>query len=965
MKRKKIGVHGILIGILCLLFVFLKSDIYAADNREVKVAFFPMEGYHTINADGSCGGMDVDYLKELSEYAYWDVEYVKCDSWEEALQLLQNKQVDLVGSAQYSEERAKIFQYADLPSGYTFGVIATNSDSTIAYEDFTMMQQITYGVVKDYVRKTEFLQYLSDNGVEEPAICEYETTAELQEALDRGEIDALVHTFTEVEEGQRLIGRFAPKPFYYITYKGNEDIMRELNQAAADLKMNQPQLEMQLMNKYYYSKFDKTALLTTDEMLFAGERKTVVVGYLDGLYPFSYEEHGEFKGLSRDLMDECIQAAGLIPEYRKVENNIHGREQLANGSIDILAYCIATQEMLNEYHLKSICRYANAPLVLAVDKSQSRGDIRKIVTIAPMLNEAKEALQSEGVEIAAKGTQQECVDALQSGEADAMVCDGYLIEHLRRTDFQYSGLRIERILNVECVISLAVREDDDTLAAILEKTMGIVEEKDINAYMLKENRYPLINMGDYLRENSIKIMSALLAIIVLIIAVSIHIINDGKKIQKLMYKDTKMDIWNMNYLIYKGEQKLISDRRMKYAVVYVNLVHFTRYTVIYGWNAGERLLEKIADILKCHTDSKKEICARSQGDRFAMLLHYTDKEELLERVQALKCEVEQWVLSHTGSHMVLQSGIYYVPQEKGDLRLAISDANQALEYMGDAKENEINIYDTALEQKIKEQHAREKVLEAVDITKDFAAYYQPKVDIRSGEIVGAEALIRFLDPTDGGCVKAPGYFVPYYEQTGKITEIDFFVCESVCKLLRRRLDAGLPVVPVSCNFSRRHFQKQGFLERFTELLEQYQISKELIEIEITETLIMEEYQQHAIKKLLDGWKEKGIRLSIDDFGAGYSSLGILEKIPASVIKLDRAFFVNQEDHERQKKVMRGIMKMAEELDVQTVCEGVETEADIYLMQEIGATVAQGYYYFKPIPEDEFEEKLGKSGRFSS
>lgn len=959
MKRKKFRVRCVLIGILCLFMLFVKSDIYAAVNREVKVAFFPMEGYHTVNADGSCGGMDVDYLKELSEYAHWKVTYVKCDSWEDALQMLQDKQVDLVGSAQYSKERAEIFRYADLSSGYTFGVIATNSNSTIAYEDFTMMQQITYGVVKDYVRKTEFLQYLHDNGVEDPVICEYDTTAELQDALDKGEIDALVHTFTEVEEGQRLIGRFAPKPFYYITYKDNEDIMRELNQAAADLKMNQPQLEMQLMNKYYYNKFDKTALLTTDEILFAEERKTVVVGYLDGLYPFSYEENGEFKGLSRELMDECMKTSGLVPEYRKVKNNVHGREQLANGNIDILAYCIATQEMLNEYHLKNICQYANTPLVLAVDKSQNHGNIRKIVTIQPMVNKAKEALQEDGVEIVTKETQKECVEAVKSGEAEAMVCDGYLIEHLRRTNFRYSGFRIERVLNVDCIISLAVREEDVTLAAILEKTMGIIKEKDINAYLLKENRYPLINMGDYLRENSIKIMGVLLTIIILIIAVSVHSINDSKKIQKLMYKDTKMDIWNVNYLIYKGEQSLLLDHKIKYAVVYVKLRHFTRYTIVNGWNAGERLLENVADLLKRHMDEKKEICARSQGDRFALLLQYTEQDELLERVQTLKREVEQWTLNHTGSHMILQSGICYVPQEKGDLRIAVNDANQALEYMGDLQETGIQIYDAVLEQKMKEQHAREKVLETADIYQDFVTYYQPKTDIRSGKIVGAEALIRFLDPMDGRRVKAPGYFVPYYEQTGKITEIDFFVCETVCKMLRRRLDAGLPVVPVSCNFSRRHFQKTGFAERFTELLDRYQISRDLVEVEITETLIMEEYQQKSIKKILDVLKEQGIRLSIDDFGAGYSSLGILEKIPASVIKLDRAFFVNQEDHDRQKKVMRGIMKMAEELEVQTVCEGVETEADIHLMQEIGATVAQGYYYFKPISEDEFESKLGE------
>lgn len=424
-----------------------------------------------------------------------------------------------------------------------------------------------------------------------------------------------------------------------------------------------------------------------------------------------------------------------------------------------------------------------------------------------------------------------------------------------------------------------------------------------------------------------------------------------------MYKDTKMDIWNMNYLIYLGEHKLLPERKAQYAVVFVNLAQFRRYNVIYGWSAGERLLESVAGILIKNVDQKTEVCARDQGDHFVMLLSYLDREAFMERVQRLKNDVEKWILGDTDNHMSLQMGIYDIPQDDSDLRLAINYANQALDFTGNSKDEEVRTYDEGLETVIKERHEREKLLESVDIDKDFVAYYQPKVDIRNGKIVGAEALVRFLDPTADGAVRAPGFFVPYYEQTGKITEIDFFVFESVCKMLRRRLDAGLPVVTISCNFSRMHFIKPDFPEHLLEIFERYQISKDLIEIEITETLIVEELQQHMVKKTLNILKEKGIRLSIDDFGAGYSSLGIFEQIPASVIKLDRSFLLNQEDRDRQVKIMRGIVKLGEELEAQIVCEGVETEADVNLMKEIGAYVAQGYFYSKPVPEVDFEEKL--------
>lgn len=136
------------------------ATVYGAGKREVRVAFFPMGGYHETLADGSLSGMDVEYLENLQDYVNWTVKYVPCDSWDEALQMLSDKKVDLVGSAQYSPARAEIYRYADLASGYTFGAIAVEGGSGLAYEDFSAMQNLTYGCVGTYVRKQEFLEYL-------------------------------------------------------------------------------------------------------------------------------------------------------------------------------------------------------------------------------------------------------------------------------------------------------------------------------------------------------------------------------------------------------------------------------------------------------------------------------------------------------------------------------------------------------------------------------------------------------------------------------------------------------------------------------------------------------------------------------------------------------------------------------------------------------------------------------------
>jgi EAL domain-containing protein (putative c-di-GMP-specific phosphodiesterase class I) len=176
-------------------------------------------------------------------------------------------------------------------------------------------------------------------------------------------------------------------------------------------------------------------------------------------------------------------------------------------------------------------------------------------------------------------------------------------------------------------------------------------------------------------------------------------------------------------------------------------------------------------------------------------------------------------------------------------------------------------------------------------------------------------------------------------------------------MLRRRLDQGEAVVTISCNFSRLHFIKPDFAQRFENVLNEYQIPKELVEVEITETMVVEEMEAKTAEQTLEDLHRRGIRLSIDDFGSGYSSLGVIEKIPASVIKLDRSFLLNQEDRDRQVKIMKSIVDLAGNLGAQIVCEGVETDADVDLMREIGARVAQGYRYSKPVPETEFENRL--------
>ncbi|MBO5260568.1 MAG: EAL domain-containing protein [Agathobacter sp.] len=929
-------------------------------SRKVKVAFFPMDGFHIEESNGTYAGMDVEYLDEVCVYTQWDVEYVKCDSWDKALKMLQEQKVDLVGSAQYSEERAQIYQYADLPSGYTFGTIFTKGDSTVAYEDFEAMQNIEFGMVSSYVRKDEFMEYMADNGITDPQITYYESTADLQEALENGEVEAIVHTFTEIKEGQRMLGRFAPRPFYYITYSGNDELMRELNQAIADITISHPELESELIAKYYESRLDQTVVFSNQEKDYIQSKGEVVVGYLDNQYPFSYEEDGELKGLARQSLEELFEITGLKYSFQKIESYKEGKQALAEGSIDILSYCPESDETVEKENLLEVTDYASVPLALVMKKGNNQKEISTLAVVSYLSEEAEEILSLEKSQLLVLENLEDCMKAVQDGSANAAICDGYLAEYLIDYNFSFRSLEIQGVLGNEYEISMAVKADENSaLYGIMSKALDQVSAKDISEYILQDNTYSRMRIDLFLQDNSLVIMGIMIAIILIIILVAVHMISDSRRIQRLMYKDSELNLWNLNYLIYWGSKKLLADKKSAYVLGYLNLSNFRRYNTVYGWHAGQKLLESVVDVLGQHVQSKAEICARSQGDHFILLLQYTDQESALDRFRIIEEAIEDRIIKDTDNHMTINMGVYFIPEDTADLQNALSYAMQAMDFVRGGHSSSIQLYDESLENAIKDKMEREQILEAADIHKDFVAYYQPKVDIRSEKIIGAEALVRFMDPTANGAIRSPAFFVPYYEETGQIKEVDFFVLESVCKLLHRRLSQGQSVVPISCNFSRSHFATNGFTYRFLDILEKYQVPKDLIEVEITETLVVEEMEQMIVKETIDELRDKGIRLSIDDFGSGYSSLGVFEQIPASVIKLDRSFLLNKESRERQVKIMRNIVHLAGELDAQIVCEGVETDKDIELMTEIGAYVAQGYRYYKPIPEAAFEEALSK------
>jgi EAL domain-containing protein (putative c-di-GMP-specific phosphodiesterase class I) len=237
---------------------------------------------------------------------------------------------------------------------------------------------------------------------------------------------------------------------------------------------------------------------------------------------------------------------------------------------------------------------------------------------------------------------------------------------------------------------------------------------------------------------------------------------------------------------------------------------------------------------------------------------------------------------------------------------------------------------------------------------EICAFFQPKVNINTGELVGAEALCRWFH--DGKMIP-PNRFIPVLEATNEICQLDFYILELVCKYIRKWLDEGKKVVRISVNLSRRHMTNPDLLDTLIDIIDRYNVPHEYIEIELVETTTDVEFKD--LKRVVEGLQAQNINTSVDDFGMGYSSLNLLRIVPWNTMKIDRIFLPEDDEADSSKRsTMFGfIVALASELGFECIAEGVETTAQLELLRECHCELAQGYLFDKPLPVEEFEKRL--------
>lgn len=267
----------------------------------------------------------------------------------------------------------------------------------------------------------------------------------------------------------------------------------------------------------------------------------------------------------------------------------------------------------------------------------------------------------------------------------------------------------------------------------------------------------------------------------------------------------------------------------------------------------------------------------------------------------------------------------------------------------------VAVFDEEMLKRTERETAIENSMEKALKNEEFKVYYQPKHDTKTGKLVGAEALIRWISPKYG--FMSPGEFIPIFESTGFVTEADYYVWIKTCNNQKKWQEMGLNIVPISVNCSRKDFSQPTFLNRWLEPLKETHVPTEKLHIEITESFFSDNMDQ--IAEILNSCRNAGIEIELDDFGSGYSSLNALGSLPLDVVKLDMSF-MRKLDDPRRIRVMTACVHLSQSLNLKTVSEGVETEAQREIVNNMGVDMIQGYYFSKPLPEKDFEEYIRKN-----
>jgi diguanylate cyclase (GGDEF)-like protein len=958
----------LLIILLSSTLIFSAKIVHASPSdaaaRNIRVAQIDLSNFYDYDRNGPIGGYGFDYLEEISNYTGWRYEYVPV-SWERGLEMLNAGEIDLLAPAPMTPDLHSRFEYSDREVGLNYSVLCVAVENTkTAFNDFNAINGMKVGVLKNALINPSLEAYEKSNGFRVETV-PYDNQAALLKALHDGKVGAILTSSLEKRPTERIIAKFAPTPYYFIAAKGNMDIMSPLNAALASIKENNPYFDYELQKKYYNWNEYSVPVFTQEEKEFIKNAAPLKTVYDPEWAPIEYYngESGEFAGINADIFKLISDVSGLKFSYIKTPSYTEALKMITNGDVDVLTGIDSDAHWANQHNLMQTDTFLSASIVL-VKNVNAKNIETATAALAKDYLAATEYVKtsSPDAKVVYYDSPLECFEAVNRGDADVTYANSYVAERLLENP-KLNRLAIVETVNLSDNLSIGISDTaDPLLLSILNKSIHSITDTQLNRIIFKHtiSEKPEINLEYLLYRNPGYLLTALIVLfLITVIIMALIIITKNMHnadIKKVAYHDSVTGGWNFNKFKVDAQALLKNPKNREYAIVYLDIYKFSYINDTFGYSAGDAILAEVAgELERCMKDA--ECCARLSADNFVCLVEYESDEAMLRRGLDFQksCEAR---LDQINCRFRIQftSSIYKVERGETNVPSLVGKADIAHKTIGNIRTGSIVFYNDWIQNDFLRKKKLESAMWLSLKQGDFIVHLQPKIDLETGNIVGTEALARWQHPTEG--LILPNEFIPLFESNGFILELDFYVYDIVCRLIRRWIDAGENVMPVSVNVSKAHLANRQFGTQLNALLEKYNIAPELLELELTESVLMDDAEEAAA--MIRDLKDLGFFILIDDFGSGYSSLNQLKDLTVDVLKLDKEFFRKGGMAEKDKIIVDGIIRIANDLNLKILSEGVETQEQVDFLMTAGCRLVQGYFFARPMPVTDFEKLAGYS-----
>ncbi len=695
----------------------------------------------------------------------------------------------------------------------------------------------------------------------------------------------------------------------------------------------------------------------------------LVIGVPTDRCPVFYldSETKEIVGIGVDIMRAATEEAGYSVSFKAIKEKTN-KDALDNSEYDIIMPFGSA--IMSSSGKESIVtdNLIQTPFTMVTKGNKQLPPLDEIhigmqSSLAGVVETVKQLYP--GIEITLYDTMSECVMALRSDEVDALLHNSYVWSYVLQKP-SYSDLKVQPATMFSMDFRAGTLDTPEGRVVVDRLNEGIDKLTDTRKQAIvldyTSRRLYQNDFWDYLFEYRYLLISGTIFFILFIIAIvhrqkAIHR-QQEEKIRELKERDPLTGVLNQEGFKKRVEELLLTHPENQYLLSFSNIKNFKFINESMGRQTGDDLLKFWAE-RSTATFSDEETMGRITGDRFAVLRKFTDAEQMGKDEKEVFEPLRNY-FTDRGKEIQLQicTGVYVItPEDHQNI-----DVDRMLDYARMAEKKVRETLKTGYEFYNPEQW--EKGKQIIDISGHLPAalqadeiqvWYQPQMDYAAGIISGAEALCRWKHAKLGWI--SPGVFIPVLEETGMIFELDSYIWDKVCQDLHRWNEEGKRRL-VSVNLSRSDIREDRNIPGiFYDLIKKYDLDPDQLRIEITETAYVE--NPGFLIKTTSELREYGFQVEMDDFGSGYSSLHMLKEVPVDRIKMDLHFLTGSGDMEKSRIIITQVIKLVELLGMKLIAEGVETKTQADFLKERGCREMQGYYFYKPMPVEDFEKAFEK------